>query len=123
MAESPLMAVLTKLRFSAPSHPEKIENGLYESFIAVIQDDVQGGLWWMLDQRQCADLDRVHTIHFSTLRCSSRSQPVWIVIRLLQESDPTNTHTGSMGTERQRPSPRPTLILYYLARLVRYRAK
>ena len=31
-------------RFSAPSQPEKLENGLYVSFIAVIQDDVQGEL-------------------------------------------------------------------------------
>lgn len=30
-------------RFSAPSQPNKLENGFYVSFIAVIQDDVQGG--------------------------------------------------------------------------------
>lgn len=29
------------IRFSAPSQPDKLENGLYVSFIAVIQDDVQ----------------------------------------------------------------------------------
>ena len=30
-------------RFSAPSQPDKLESGLYVSFIDVIQDDVQGG--------------------------------------------------------------------------------
>ena len=36
------IAILTNFRFSAPSQPEKLENGLYLSFIAVIEDDVQG---------------------------------------------------------------------------------
>ena len=34
--------MLTNFRFGAPSQPEKLENGLYLSFIAVIEDDVQG---------------------------------------------------------------------------------
>lgn len=34
--------MLMNLRFGAPSQPEKLENGLYLSFIAVIEDDVQG---------------------------------------------------------------------------------
>ena len=37
-------AILMTRRFGAPSQPYKLENGLYVSFIAVIQDDVQGGL-------------------------------------------------------------------------------
>ena len=36
------IAMLMKFRFGAPSRPEKLENGLYLSFIAVIEDDVQG---------------------------------------------------------------------------------
>ena len=70
-------------RFGAPSQPDKLENGLYVSFIAVIQDDVQGELRWTHEQRQCADLNRVHTIYLPTLRCSTRSQPIWNLTRLL----------------------------------------
>lgn len=67
--------------------------------------------------------NRIHTIRLSTLRCSSRSQPFCIIIRLLQESDISNTHTCAVGTKGQRASPRPSLILYNFARLVRHCAK
>ena len=66
---------------------------------------------------------RIRTIHLPALRCSSRSQPVWIVTRLLQESDTSNTHTCTMGPKRQCSSPRTSLILYHLARLVRHCAR
>lgn len=42
-------------RFGAPSQPDKLESGLYVSFIDVIQDDVQGGLGLMHNQHLCAD--------------------------------------------------------------------
>ena len=67
--------------------------------------------------------NRIHTIRLPTLRCSSRSQPLCIIIRLLQEFDTSNTHTCTMGTQGQRASPRPSLILYNFAKLIRHCAQ
>lgn len=69
--------MLMTCRYSAPSQPNKLENGLYVSFIAVIQDDVQGELRQKHDQRQCADLDQnsYHTSSSSSLLFSKPTHP------------------------------------------------
>ena len=56
------MAKLINSRFVAPSQPNKLENGLDVSFIAVIQDDVQGKFCWMHDQ--CQVLSRAEFIPY-----------------------------------------------------------
>ena len=61
--------MLMTCRYGAPSQPDKLENGLYVSFIAVIENDVQGELRQMHNQHRCANLEQnsYHTSFNSSL--------------------------------------------------------